>query len=278
MIKLQCRVCLSEFDYVGTNVVPEHRREPLMARCIGGGERGDVVQPQEDAAETSPTERPPGSPPLVQEVSAGPASVDPSGQAMAEASQGAPFVREVSRGTEGWPSEHSQEKMQPDSPQEPATPTDPNVIEVGLGPVQEKQALPVQAAPLETAKSDQAAPAGKFDQMVAEYTRLYAQVQLGLHRELEDHRRQLTEHGSRAEEMDRQLAAMKEHASQVEAMQQRLETFREGHELTAQRIEDLRGQVEFTPLFGRQVPLRIVAIAALVAAILSVLVAVVTAL
>jgi TolA-binding protein len=168
--------------------------------------------------------------------------------------------------------------MRTESQPAPDTPTDPYVVEARTGLVQEEQALPVQPAPVETTTPVQPASAGRFDQMVAEYTRLYAQVQLGLHRELEDQGRQLAEHGSRAEELDRQLAVMKEHAAQLEAMQQRLETFREGHEITAQRIEDLRGQVEFTPLFGRQVPLRTVAIVALAAAILSVLVAVVAVL
>ena len=41
--QIRCPTCLRDFDYHGTNNLPEHNRVILPVRCAGSGTDGDVL-------------------------------------------------------------------------------------------------------------------------------------------------------------------------------------------------------------------------------------------
>ena len=130
MQMLRCRTCQMEFNYEGTQVVPEHNYPNLPARCAGSGREGDVVG---EAAGTAAQE--------------GEAVVQERVEVV-----GGETVPEVR------PSSYAGEEAVQE------------VTDVASG--------------------------RRIEQMVAEYTELYTQVQLGLHRDLEAQGRRLQDYTS----------------------------------------------------------------------------------
>ena len=221
MQMLRCRTCQMEFNYEGTQVVPEHNYPNLPARCAGSGREGDVVG---EAAGTA-----------VQEVEA----VIQEGVEVVGA-KAAPEWR---------PSSYAGEEAVSQAEESVQVVTD-------------------------------AASGQSIEQMVAGYTELYTQVQLGLHRDLEAQRRSLQDYTSQIDAMKSQFTTIRQYTEQIDALQNQFISVREEQEKSLQsyatQIEALRCQVELPPIAGLQIliPVKIIASAALVAGVLSFVIAI----
>ena len=214
MQMLRCRTCQIEFNYEGTQVLPEHNYPNLPARCAGSGREGDVVG---EAAGTAAQE--------------GEAVVQERVEVV-----GGETVPEVR------PSSYAGEEAVQE------------VTDVASG--------------------------RRIEQMVAEYTELYTQVQLGLHRDLEAQGRRLQDYTSQIDAVKSQFTTIRQYTEQIDALQNQFISVREEQEKSLQsyatQIEALRCQVELPPIAGLQIliPVKIIASAALVAGVLSFVIAI----